>query len=240
MMGKINLDDGFSFGIGVFETMAVVNGKVIFADRHLQRIQKGLAALEINEPKELVNYFQEEDNEYPNGVKKVAVSADNIIINYRDNPYTKADYERGFKLEIAKVRRNETSPFTYVKSLSCGDNIILKRQALKRGIDEVVFLNSRGEFSEGAVTNIFFAKGDQIYTPPVECGLLPGTMREWILAEFAVKEQVINQQDIVKFDEMFVTNSLLGIMPVISLGEVGFKYNDNAKLITKRYEMIAK
>ena len=235
-MKKINLDEGFAYGWGVFETMAVVNSRVIFADRHLQRLQKGLAALGIGEQKEIEKHFESSDPACAKGVKKVIVTDENIVVDYRETPYTQADYERGFKLEIAKIKRNETSPFTYIKSLNYGDNIVAKKEAKKRGVDEPVFLNLQGELTEGATTNIFFCHDDKIYTPPVTSGLLPGIMRGWIMENVLVNESKIYFEDIKKFDEMFISNSVLGIMPVASLGEKTFSSRKNVEVLRKSYE----
>lgn len=89
-----------------------------------------------------------------------------------------------------------------------------KRRAHKDGFDEPFFLNMRGELTEGAVTNLFFVKKGKILTPSVACGLLDGIVRRFVIEQFPVTEQVILPQDIFDMDEMFVTNSLLGIMPV--------------------------
>ena len=237
-MEKINLDEGFAYGIGVFETMAVVNNQVIFAKQHWQRMQKGLKTLGIKERAEIRECLKGYDAKCENGVKKVSVSRDNIVVEYRENSYTKADYERGFKLEIASMKRNETSPFTYIKSLNYGDNIIAKREAKKRDFDEPIFLNSQGILTEGATTNIFFCKGNKIYTPPVESGLLPGIMREWIGENALIEEQKVSLDCVVEFDEMFVSNSVLGIMSVANLGEKEFALRKNAQILRNKYESI--
>lgn len=89
-----------------------------------------------------------------------------------------------------------------------------KRHARKSGIDEPVFLNTKGEIAEGATTNVFFIKNKEIFTPPLSCGLLPGIIREYLLHTFKIQEKIILPEDVTKYDEMFLTNSLLGIMPV--------------------------
>ena len=65
-------------------------------------------------------------------VLKITVSEKNIDIGIRDNRYCKEDYEKGFLTEFSKIRRNETSPFTYHKTLNYGDCITEKRNAQKK------------------------------------------------------------------------------------------------------------
>ena len=79
-------------------------------------------------------------------------------MSVRENTYTEQDYEQGFITGYANVRRNETSPLTYHKTLNYGDCILEKRRVKAEGIQEPVFLNTRGELSEGATTNVFFVK----------------------------------------------------------------------------------
>jgi len=240
MMEKINLDEGFAYGIGVFETMAVAHGKIIFKDRHLRRMQEGMRKLNIKK-EDMGAYFSigKDGDQMEHGIRKLMVSSQNVVTSVGQNPYKQEDYEKGFHLEISEIRRNETSPLTYIKTLNYGDNILEKQRARSFGYDEPVFLNSRGELAEGAVTNIFFCKEGTIYTPAVECGILPGIMREWIIEKFPVKEVKIFPEDISQFDEMFVTNSLLGIMPVVRLGAVKFSSRKCAEILYDHYKTVA-
>lgn len=73
-----------------------------------------------------------------------------------------------------KCCRNETSPLVYHKTLNYGDCILEKRAAAAAGINEKVFVNTKGQISEGTVSNIFFVRKNMIYTPQLSCGLLPG------------------------------------------------------------------
>lgn len=73
------------------------------------------------------------------GVLKIVASSENILFLTRENHYGPADYEKGFRLAYSKVRRNETSPLTYRKSLNYGDCILEKRA--------VVVRKSRSRFS---------------------------------------------------------------------------------------------
>ncbi len=215
---NINLDEGYFFGIGVFETINVVNGVPVLLEFHIERLNKALNTLSIDKyimESDILNYIHL--NNLVNTVLKVAVSKDNVIFTTRANTYTEDMYTEGFRLGFSEVMRNETSIMTYVKSLSQADNIIEKRKAKIDGIDEVIFFNSKGEITEGAVSNIFFVKGFQIYTPAVSCGLLDGTVRRYIIENFDVIEKSIRIEELEEFDEIFITNSLMGVMPVSEL-----------------------
>jgi 4-amino-4-deoxychorismate lyase len=82
----------------------------------------------------------------------------------------------------------------------------------RAGVDEVVFLNLRGEVCEGAITNIFVARGETLLTPPVSCGLLPGVLRAHLLESGRAEEAVLRREDLEN-GQVFVGNSLRGLIP---------------------------
>ena len=229
-------DDGFSFSIGAFETMLVHDGRCIMFVRHMDRLRRALESLGVGnrvDPRMLEDEVS--DGHLDGRVLKVEVSERNVVISDRPVPYSDGDYARGFRLRIPEVRRNESSPFTYMKSLQYGDSIMEKRKAKADGFDEPLFLNCRGEICEGATTNIFFSKGGRLYTPEKRCGLLPGTVRSYVMEKFGAEEGVFFPEDLRGFDGCFVTNSVLGIMPVASIDGVGFHDRSLCDGIRKTY-----
>lgn len=220
-------DEGYYFGLGAFETIAVENGFPQFLPQHYKRLNSALKFLNLkinfSKIEEKVDMtLSQKEMQTGRNVLKVTVSEENIFITTRTNTYQKEDYENGFSTAISTIRRNETSPFTYHKTLNYGDCIMEKRRAKAMGIQEPIFLNTKGEFAEGATTNLFFIKDEQIIAPPLSCGMLPGIIREYLYHAYTIKEQIILPENIGEFDEMFLTNSLLGIMPVARLGSHSF------------------
>lgn len=221
----LTLDSGFFFGMGIFETIAVENGHPLFLPWHLDRMEKGLNTLGISKrmffedatPDKIAKYLNAHPMEH--GVLKIMTSESNLIFSTRENPYTRKDYQKGFRLDISPVFRNETSPFTYVKSFHYGDNLLEKRRAKQNNYEETLFLNSKGQITETSASNIFFVKGRQLYTPLVECGLLDGILRRYMIETYNVQEVVLTPEDFSNFAEAFLTNSLMGIMPVLSIGK---------------------
>lgn len=218
------LDDGYRFGLGVFETIAVKNGKGILLPYHLERLKNALDTLEIPMPVSFEETLAYRIRRVPvdKDVLRVTVSQNNTVWETRKNAYTTEHYSRGFSLMYSSVRRNETSLMTGIKSLNQGDNILQRRLALLSGFDEAVFLNSKGELTEGTVSNLFFVSDKRLYTPDTNCGLLAGTVRRWLIEKYDVKEIHILPNDLESFQEMFITNALLGIMPIYRLGALIF------------------
>lgn len=81
----------------------------------------------------------------------------------------------------------------------------------KEGFFEVLFTNTEGEVTEGAITNIIIKKGDVYLTPPLSSGVLPGTYREHLLSsrELPLKEQVLYMNDILSAENIFIVNSVI-------------------------------
>ncbi|MFH1094546.1 MAG: aminodeoxychorismate synthase component I [Candidatus Omnitrophota bacterium] len=120
------------------------------------------------------------------------------------------------KICISPHRLNHNNMYLYHKTT----NRILYNRALKRykkqGFFDVIFLNLKGEICESAISNIFLKKNGVYYTPPVSCGLLPGVFREYFLTTHKkiAKEKVLHLDDLKNADEIYCTNSVLGMVKV--------------------------
>lgn len=264
------LDEGYQFGLGVFETIAVHEGRPLLFDRHMHRLAKGLRFLGIDgrsiarvsgvgridagvdaseAAAAMERLVRSNGRDYgpmaalaghalaESEVLKIMVSARNLAVTTRANPYERRDPSAPMRLMWSAVLRNETSPLVHHKTLNQGDGILETRLAKSRGFDGAVMLNSRGEIAETTNANIFFVKrggGErspdgfddcELITPAPDCGLLPGVLRDWVMRDGApalgvpVKELHITASDLSAFDECFVTNSLMGVWPVESIGE---------------------
>lgn len=223
--GQFVPDEGYYFGLGAFETIAVENGVPRFIKEHLERLAEAMETLGISQKvtKEQVTAWLS-CHPVARGALKISVSEKNVRMEKRENHYTPEMYEHGFCAAYSSVLRNSTSPFTYMKSLNCADLITEKRRAAREGVDEPIFLNERGEICEGAVSNVFFVqKSGRVITPAKTCGLLPGVVRRLLLEHKTVSEAVIRPEDVPSFKEAFITNSLMGIMPLNRLGNVVFE-----------------
>ncbi|HEY8214763.1 MAG TPA: aminotransferase class IV, partial [Methylocystis sp.] len=83
---------------------------------------------------------------------------------------------------------------------------------LRCDADEVLFLNERDEICEGARANVFLARDGALLTPPLACGLLPGTLRAHLLASGEAKEQVLRLDDFLDGAEFYLGNSVRGLV----------------------------
>lgn len=118
-----------------------------------------------------------------------------------------------FQLTISPFPVNSLSPLAGVKSSNYLENILVLEEAKKRGFDETVRINEKGEIVSAAMANIFWVKNEQTFTPAIETGCLRGTMREFILENFSVCEKRASIEELAQADEIFLTSAGIGICP---------------------------
>jgi para-aminobenzoate synthetase/4-amino-4-deoxychorismate lyase len=108
------------------------------------------------------------------------------------------------------------SPWLFHKTTMRGLYDTEYNQARKDGLFDYIFCNNAGEVTEGCITNIIIYREGEYRTPPVASGLLPGVMREHLLAESAVPvaEKVLTRQDVRSAEAIFVCNSVRGLVRV--------------------------
>jgi para-aminobenzoate synthetase/4-amino-4-deoxychorismate lyase len=84
--------------------------------------------------------------------------------------------------------------------------------AVGAGFNDVLFLNTRGELTEGAVSNVLIEKNGRWYTPPVECGLLPGVYRRYLLeTRVHLEEKILTLDDVRNADAVYICNAVRGL-----------------------------
>ncbi len=97
-----------------------------------------------------------------------------------------------------------------------GEMLRLKQST---GCDEVLFFNEKGALCEGSFTNVFVVKNGQMFTPPISCGVLPGVLRHVLLANGDVTEKRLTHEDLVAADEIYIGNSVRGLMRATLLSD---------------------
>lgn len=232
---NILLDEGSFFGKGVFETILWTD-KPIFLKEHIERLKKGMQVLNLKplEEEELLDFL--DTLEIKDKALKITVTPLNIIISTRDIPYGEDSYKSGFDLTLSDVRRNSTSVLTSIKSTCYIENILEKEKAVKKGFNDCLFLNEHDYVTETSCSNIFFIKKGIIFTASENDGLLHGIIRAWILKNYDVYEKKISYDELKTMDEVFITNSLMGIMRVNRIDNIVYEENKRTKDIMKKYQ----
>ncbi len=230
---KLNaLSPGLMKGAGVFETLRVYDGQTPFLKEHLKRLQRGIETLRLDNPypiSQIVTGLKSALKEshfkkakirilvWQNKISHAAV----VVQIYR--PYKSLKYRRGLKIVISNDKLDKKFPLSQIKSI---DYALFKKalnRAQRQGFDEALLLNKNGTVVEGTRSNIFWFKQNVLHTPALPCGCLPGITRSIVIKlarklNWQVREVKTEHQDLYTAQEIFVTNSLMEIMPVTKIG----------------------
>ena len=133
--------------------------------------------------------------------------------------------ERGLRLVASAVRRDPQNPLATLKTTSRADYVYARLEARRAGADDALFLTIDGYLSEGTTANIFLvrrAREDgvgELATPSLDCAILPGTTRSWLLAwgdrvGLRACEGRLTRADLAGADEAFLSSSVAGVLPV--------------------------
>ena len=126
------------------------------------------------------------------------------------------------RVTLSDVAVSSRDPFVRHKTTNRALRDEELRKAREAGCDEVLFLNERGELTEGAITNLFVEISGRLYTPPAECGLLEGVFRRQLLkgGSMRASEKVLSPGDLGRADRIFLTNSVRGLLPARLAGRI--------------------
>jgi branched-chain amino acid aminotransferase len=127
-------------------------------------------------------------------------------------------------LVASAVRRDPANPLVGLKTVSRADYVYARLEARRAGADDALFLTLEGHLSEGTTANIFLVRRatdgvTELATPSLDCAILPGTTRSWLLAwgirvGLGVFEGRLSRADLAAADEAFLSSSVAGILPV--------------------------
>jgi para-aminobenzoate synthetase/4-amino-4-deoxychorismate lyase len=113
---------------------------------------------------------------------------------------------------IASLRTDPLDPMYFHKTTHRPVYAEAFQAATHAGFDEVLFLNTRGEVTEGAISNIFVEKEGRWFTPPVECGLLPGVYRRHTIeTKPGIEERILHLEDLQQADAIYLANAVRGL-----------------------------
>lgn len=227
-----SLAPGIVQGKGVFETMRVYNGVIFSLQKHFDRLFRGLRLLAIRSPysrKQWEQYLYQtiHVNSLKEARVRLAIWREGgqlriaIVCQEIENSQARKN-QGGLKATISSVQRKKKK-YSNIKSLDYACFRKAFDEAKKQGFDEAILLNNCKEIVEGSRTNIFTIKNGILITPPVKCGCLNGVTRQIVLRcahqlKIPSKVTIVNVQKLTRSDEAFMTNSLIGIVPLIAVG----------------------
>ena len=227
-------EPGFLYGIGTFETMRAYQGKIVSLDAHLERIKSSSKAIGIKVPyapgklKEAIRAIVKINSLSDARVRmtfwKTSKGSVVLIAAEKYRPHTAAQYRKGFSACVSSLRQSDPA-LAMIKSTNRLLYELSMQEAKAKGADEAIILNHDNYITEACRSNLFFAKDGKLFTPALECGCLNGVTRRIVLdlsgkLKIPVQEGSFTIQDLYRAEEAFLTNSLMGVMPLASLEKI--------------------
>jgi branched-chain amino acid aminotransferase len=256
----------FLYGDGVFETVKIVNNKILFLEDHYFRLMASMRVVRMEIPMNFtMEYFEEQILKVvqENGF---SASARARITVFRNNGglYLPQTNEVSFlihttSLENASYALNEShyevdlykdfyvprQLLSSIKTTNKMINITGSIFASENGFENCILLNDAKNVVEALQGNLFMVVGKKLITPPISEGCLNGVMRRQILAlakkteGIEVAEEIISPFDLQKADELFLTNVITGIQPITKYRKKEFTNNVAHLLVQKLNESIS-
>lgn len=229
---------GHLYGDGLFESIRVINGDPINLDNHVNRLMEGMKVLKMVCPAEFsVAFFEREIHALLvkaeiTGGAKVRLSVDRKaggtylpITNHVDY-FIEVEQMRsnrfelnteGISLDLFEDIKKQINYLSAFKTKNCLTYIMGKLKASEKGVDDLLIQNDKMGIIEGTSSNLFIVSNGVLYTPGLDSGCLGGTMRMQII-NLAIKQNIkvyecnISPQNLLAADEVFLTNSIAGLI----------------------------
>ena len=248
----------FLYGDAVFETVKIMDSKVLFLEDHYFRLMSSMRVIRMEIPMNFTMEYLEEQILTLAKSKNLAISSRARITVYRndggyylpqDNTVSFLISVEGLDTALYSINQKEYIVDLYtdfyvakqllssIKTTNKIINITASIFANENGLDNCLLLNDSKSVIEALQGNLFMLKGNTLITPPVTEGCLNGIMRKQILAlarkieNLEVVEEVISPFDLQKADELFITNVIKGIQPITKYRKKEFTTDLASKLV---------
>ena len=254
--GSDLLNRGFLYGDSVFESIRIVNNKIIFWEDHYMRLMSSMRIIRIEIPQsytpdffkvQITNTFSKVNSSFTGRVRLTIfrdgggyyapeLSSPSFIVNCSvidSEEFYLKDSE--FKVDLFKDYYIQNDLLSNLKTNNKLINVLAGIYANENNLDNCILLNNKKNVTEFLNGNLFIVRGNKIITPNLDSGCLKGIMRKKIieyvklLPEFSIEETVISPFDLLSANEIWLTNSISGIINVTNYRNKSFS-NDVAKI----------
>ena len=256
----------FLYGDGVFETLKIVNAKILFLEDHYFRLMASMRVIRMEIPMNFTMEYLEEQILSLVKYNGIDASARARITIFRNDGglYLPKTNEVSYLINATPLESTTYALNTAIYEVDLFKDYYISKQLLssikttiklinitgsifahENGLDNCILLNDTKNVVEALQGNLFMVQGNKLITPPVSEGCLNGVMRKQILAlakkieSIEVTEEIISTFDLQKADELFLTNVITGIQPITKYRKKEFTNNMSHLLIQKLNESIA-
>ena len=214
-------DRGFRYGMSVFESIRVSGSQPEFFERHLARLISACGERDLAVDESALRAAAELLDE--DGFARLYVTAGDgppaaaaveprIYVFTEPRPAAEDD-----SYEVTLHDETYRPVFGGLKTANYWLNADALAVARRRGFDEALLFNEFAELVSACMANVFLVRDNRIVTPARSSGCRAGVIREWVIARRNVEERRLRREDVVDAEEIFLTNSWLGVMPVATV-----------------------
>lgn len=234
------LDHGLLFGDSVYEVLTTHKGRLFGVKEHLERLRSSAKAISfkipftdeylIEEIKKTINAAENEESYVriviTRGVGEIHISPSScssptmILYVKEAEKYPEEHYQKGITISIVSIKRNlKDSLNPAIKTGNYLNSVLAIIEAEKTGAYDGLMLNSNGFISECTTSNFYLVKNGVVKTASPDCGILIGITRKVLIdaareSGITVEECNMSPEEIPTADELFVTSTTKGVMPV--------------------------
>jgi branched-subunit amino acid aminotransferase/4-amino-4-deoxychorismate lyase len=239
-------DRGFRYGMSVFESLPIRKNKPLFLLPHYERLRHACSLSGFSTALPGFEEFEKLLRAISfDGFARIYVTAGDGEASARETigrvlvfaePRTPREK---YADEAYKLVLNSDPCVPILGGLKTANywaNLIALQKARQRECDEALLFNIKGELVSACMANVFIIQNGKIKTPALSSGARPGVIREWVMRKRPVGQGRITEDDLGAADEIFLTSSWLGVMPVASLEGRNFPSRDTAAQLRVEYE----
>ena len=247
-------DRGLHYGDGLFETIAIVDGKPLCWEQHMRRLKHGCEVLGFTSP--ATSILQDEaDSLSTNSERAVlkliltrgvggrgyqsekSATHTRILCLYDWPVYPQHSWQKGISTCICKYRLGNNPHLAGIKHLNRLEQVLLRDEISLTQHQEGIVLDNSDFVIEGTMSNVFIVKDNTLLTPGLsQCGIA-GIIREMILQfDIGIKNKIsaLKLEDFYNADEIFFCNSIIGIWPVTQLDDNKYDHGPYTKMIKQK------
>ena len=237
-------DRGFQYGDGLFETIEVLNGQCVFFEQHCQRLNSSCKKLRLPPPDlDLLSHeAQQLSHACAHGVLKIIITRgsggrgykqpENIqptrILSLHSYPdYPDSFQNKGINARFCQQRLGINPSLAGMKHLNRLEQVLARAEWESPDIQEGLMLDINNHVIEGTMSNVFFVKDNHLYTPSLKQSGIAGIMRDFIIQTattlgIQVEQGLYSKQQLLNADEIFVSNSVMGLWSIKQLEQKTF------------------
>jgi len=254
---------GFRYGDGIFESMRYMNGVLKFPDLHIDRVQKGMKVLKIENSSYIDSWFLREKVDELARRNKTGPDARFRLTVFRDSGglYSPDSNKMAYVLESQSMDDNQytfnkkgliidvydelTKPVNILSNLKTCNSLVYVLAGIyknQNALDEVMILNQHGFLCESISSNVFVVYDRKLYTPSLNEGCIGGVMRQVVMRlakenGIELVEAQVNPDILNEADEVFITNAARGIQWVMGYNNKRY-FNEVSKFLSEKLNLL--